>query len=322
MALGAQSAIDSLVGRKAENKLSQMNDILPALQGRMVCLTAYSANKKRVWLIGGTSALLWAGSFVALNKAWYTDYERTSFHFFNDNKEWQQVDKIGHVWTSYQISRVTTEAWRWTGIRDRKSVLLGAISGIAYQTIIEIQDGYSDQWGFSWGDMGANFVGSGMYALQELKWKEQRLSIRFSYSPYRYSSELSERRNQMFGKTFMERILKDYNAQTYWLSGNLHSFSPGSRWPAWLNIAVGYNADGMLGGKENVWKDKLGNRVERRDIPRIRHFYLSPDIDFTRIRTSRKFVKKFFFLLNAVKFPAPAIELNSKGKLKMHALTF
>jgi hypothetical protein len=321
MTLQAQLSIDSLISKKADNRLLE-TDMLPMLEARIICLSANAPSKKRVWLVGGTSALLWAGSFIALNKAWYTDYQRTSFHFFNDNKEWQQVDKIGHVWTSYQISRVTAEAWRWTGISNKKSVLLGAVSGVAYQTIIEIQDGYSDQWGFSWGDMAANFVGSGIYGLQELSWKEQRLSIKFSYSPYSYSDELIERRNQMFGKTFMERILKDYNAQTYWLSGNVRSFFPEREWPAWLNIAIGYNGDGMLGGKENVWKDKSGNRVERKDIPRIRHYYLSPDVDFTRIRTNRKFLKKFFFLLNAVKFPAPALELNSKGKVKLHALAF
>lgn len=279
-------------------------------------------SKQRQWIVGSASAVLWAASFVALNEAWYTDYHRTSFHYFNDNKEWNQVDKMGHVWTSYQISRVSTEAWRWTHIKDKKAIILGAVSGVAYQTIIEIQDGYSDKWGFSWGDMAANFIGSGIYAAQEFAWKRQRFSIKFSYWPYDYSQDLIERRDQLFGNSHMERILKDYNAQTYWLSANMHSFFPKSRLPKWLNISFGYNSDGMFGGRENKWNDESGNIIERKDIPRLRHYYLAPDIDFTKIHTDSKVVRKLFFLLNAVKFPTPSLEVNSKGKLKVHALTF
>ena len=54
----------------------------------------------------------------------------------------------------------------------------------------------------------------------------------------------------------VERMLKDYNGQTYWLSANLKSFFQGSNIPAWLNVAVGYGADGMFGGFENKWIDE------------------------------------------------------------------
>jgi hypothetical protein len=43
-------------------------------------------------------------------------------------------------------------------------------------------------------------------------------------------------------------MLKDYNGQTYWLSVNLHSFYKGSKIPKWLNLAIGYGANGMLTG--------------------------------------------------------------------------
>ncbi|MGZ5134350.1 MAG: hypothetical protein ACXWCG_04340, partial [Flavitalea sp.] len=42
-------------------------------------------SKGRIWLVGGIQAGLWVGSFIALNELWYSDYPRTSFHFFNDN---------------------------------------------------------------------------------------------------------------------------------------------------------------------------------------------------------------------------------------------
>ncbi|HVK49025.1 MAG TPA: hypothetical protein VM488_14290, partial [Pseudobacter sp.] len=56
------------------------------------------------------------------------------------------------------------------------------------------------------------------------------------------------------------------------------------------------------------------------EVERTRHFFLAPDIDFTRIRTGRKWLRTVFFVVSMIKVPAPALELNSKGKLKAHAL--
>ena len=280
-------------------------------------------NPNRIWLVAGAHAALWGGSYLALNKAWYADYPRQSFHFFNDNSEWDQMDKAGHVWTAYQMSRLSSELWRWAGLSDHKSAWLGGISGVAYQSIIEIQDGFSSEWGFSWGDMAANVTGAALYTGQELLWNEQRIQLKLSYWPYDYNTaELTTRRDQLFGKGITERILKDYNSQTYWLSANIRSFLPDSKLPKWLNIAAGYSADGLLGGTENKWTDKGGNPHDRTDIARIRRFYLSPDIDFTKIRTRSKFLRATFFVLNMVKFPAPTLELNSKGRFRGHFIYF
>ena len=44
------------------------------------------------WVLGGVQAGLWGGTFYSLNKTWYADYPRSDFHFYNDWKEWQQMD--------------------------------------------------------------------------------------------------------------------------------------------------------------------------------------------------------------------------------------
>lgn len=80
----------------------------------------------------------------------------------------------------------------------KKAIWLGGLSGLAYQSIIEIQDGFSSEWGFSWGDMAANTLGAATFVAQQLGWKEQRLQIKLSYWPYDYNSpELVTRRNQL-----------------------------------------------------------------------------------------------------------------------------
>ena len=279
-------------------------------------------DKGRIILVAGAQTALWAGSFIALNKAWYADYPKQSFHTFNDWNEWQQMDKVGHFWTSYQISRVSGDIWRWTGIKPKKAVWLGGLSALAYQSIIEIQDGFSAQWGFSWGDMAMNVLGSATYISQALGWKEQRIQIKFSYYPYQYPDDISGRADDLFGTSGMERVLKDYNSQTYWLSGNLRSFMPDSRIPRWLNVSLGYNARLMLGGEDNIWEDENGAVTDRSDIERYRRFLLSVDVDLTKIRTNKKWLKSVFSLVNSIKVPAPAIEWNTKGQFKAHGFYF
>lgn len=284
--------------------------------------TASSPHKKRVWAVAGSHIALWTGSYIALNRAWYAGYPRAPFHFFDDHAEWNQMDKAGHVWTTYQVSRASAEAWKWAGLDRRQAAIWGGISGMTYQAIIEIQDGFSREWGFSWSDFATNLVGAGAYVFQEQGWGEQRIQVKLSYWPYRYAEGLADRRNQLFGKSAVERILKDYNSQTYWISANMASFLPESRIPAWLNIALGYGAGGMLGGHSNIWNDKEGNIFDYSHIRRERFFYLSPDIDFTRIPSKSKLMRALFFTLNAIKMPAPALVLNNSGKLTLRAIHF
>lgn len=278
-------------------------------------------NKDRRLLVTAANAAFWTGSLLVLNHSWYDKYERSEFHFFNDLKEWQQMDKVGHIWTSYQISRHTAKMWDWAGYNSKTSIILGGVSGIAYLSLIEILDGYSSGWGFSWSDMGANFIGSGLYSAQQLLWEQQKVTVKFSFFPNQYPADLRERQEDLLG-TGPVAVFKDYNAQTYWLSANIHSFFPDSRLPKWLNLAVGYSASGMLGGLENKWEDAGGNEITRFDIPRHRHFYLSPDIDLTKIPTRSGFLKTAFFVLDMIKIPAPALEINTKNGLRLRGIYF
>lgn len=284
---------------------------------------AYPYNRSRVtWLAIGNAAA-YAGTITALSVAWYADYPKSSFHFFNDNNEWLQVDKAGHLYTAYLISHTSNELWRWAGLSRKQRIWIGGLSGVAYQSIIEILDGFSAEYGFSTGDFAANILGSAVFISQELAWDDQKIKIKFSAIPRHYSSaQLEQRADKLFGKSNIERLLKDYNQQTYWLSADVHELLHADKWPSWLNVAVGYGATGMFGGSSNVAVDKNGNVIfDRRDIRRTRQWYLSPDINFSKIKTQRKGVKVLLFILDAFKFPAPALEF-SNGKMKGHLLFF
>jgi len=277
----------------------------------------------RVKIIAATNIVGYSGAMVGLYAAWYKNYPQSNFHSFNDISEWQQIDKIGHAYSAYAESKASMELWRWTGIDRKKRIWIGGMSGAFYQTVIEVLDAYSAEWGWSWGDFGANILGSGMLVAQELAWDEQRIQFKFSFHRKSYSdASLNQRSDKIFGKSTAERYLKDYNGQTYWLSVNLRSFFPKSKIPAWLNISIGTGAEGMFGANENLGKDDNGNvNFYRPDIKRYRQWYLAPDIDLTKIKTNKKGLKLAFTLLNIIKFPMPALEY-SNGKFRFNAISF
>jgi uncharacterized protein YfiM (DUF2279 family) len=279
--------------------------------------------RKRIRLVAAANIVGYSGTMIGLYAAWYSKYDQTGFHVFNDFPEWKQVDKAGHLYSAYIESRASMEMWRWTGIDRKKRIWIGGMSGAVYQTVIEVLDGFSEGWGWSWGDFSANILGSGMLVAQELAWNDQRIKLKFSFHTKSYNDpELAQRSDNLFGKSISERLLKDYNGQTYWASANLKSFFPKSKLPAWLSVSVGYGAEGMFGGTQNIGKDDDGNIIfNRPDINRYRQWYLAPDIDLSKIKTNKKAIKFLLTVLSAFKFPAPTLEF-SKGKLKGHFLYF
>jgi uncharacterized protein YfiM (DUF2279 family) len=277
----------------------------------------YPYNKKRVQLVAAANIVGYSGIMVGLNATWYAKYPRSRFHFFDDNAEWLQVDKVGHIYGSYIESRSSNELWRWTGLPRKKRIWISGLSGIAYETIIETLDGFSSEYGWSWGDFSSNVIGSGIFIAQELAWDDQRIKFKFSFHKNNYGqADLNARANSIFGKTEAERFIKDYNAITDWVSVDIQPFFPGSKLPKWFAIAMGYGAEGMFGARSNVARD-----FNRSDIKRYRQWYLAPDIDLTRIRTNKKGVKFILTVLSAFKFPAPSLEF-SNGSFKGHWLHF
>ncbi|MEP7165391.1 MAG: DUF2279 domain-containing protein [Ferruginibacter sp.] len=283
----------------------------------------YPYNKIRVKIIAIANVVGYGGTMVGLYSTWYKDYPQTNFHSFNDIGEWKGIDKIGHVYSAYAESKASMELWRWTGISRKKSIWLGGLSGAVYQTVIETLDAFSSEWGWSWGDFGANIAGSGMVIAQELAWDEQRIQLKWSFHRKHYAdASLNKRSDGIFGKGSAERFLKDYNGQTYWLSSSLRSFFPHSNIPAWLQVSVGTGVEGLFGARNNIGKDKYGNIIfDRPDIKRVRQWYLAPDIDLTRIKTKKKGIKFALNLLNVIKFPTPSLEY-SNGKFSFNWFHF
>lgn len=253
------------------------------------------------------------GILAGLNQLWYADYPKSDFHFINDNAEWLQMDKAGHVFSAYHLGKIGKETLQWSGVNRKNQLIYGATLGFVFLSAVEVMDGYSSNWGASWGDVAANASGTALYVSQELLWNEQRIIPKFSFHTTPYAAV----RPNVFGSSLNEQLLKDYNGQTYWLSANLHSFFKDSKIPKWLNVAIGYGGEGMITGE-----DALVNTIFLPEDKRVRQFYFSFDADLTKIETKSHVLKTIFSIFNTIKIPAPTFEYRADGKMKFRALYF
>ncbi len=291
-------------------------------------------NKKRFYISVGTGVGLYSAFTIGLWEAWYKETELTKFHTFDDWGEWQQVDKAGHLYTAYNYSRWAFQGARWTGMSRKPAAWTSAGVGVLLQSTTEIMDGYASKWGFSWGDMTFNALGSGLFLAQELTWEEQRITLKVSSNPQNFPDlifkgvghngriSLKDRDIELYGKSYAARFIKDYNAQINWLSFNLKSFAPASRIPPWLNLSIGYGAANMMSGRGYDWvgKDGLAYSVAPSALPRYRQFFISTDIELSRLPIKGPLWKMLVYGVHHFKFPGPALEINTLGKVKMHWL--
>jgi|GEM_PF-50409 len=293
----------------------------------------------RIIGVSGTIAGLYAGASVALYNYWYRDYELGRFRMFNDNAEWLQMDKGGHVLSAYYETNWAYGLFNWAGMPKGKAIAYAGMTSTVIQLTIEVFDGFSEEWGFSGGDILANTAGTALSMGQQALWDEQRMQLKFSFYPVDYDGigdpQLVARSEELFGTAFAETLLKDYNGLTYWLSVNPASFSPGLQkarwWPDWLNVALGYGAEGLYGGFDNHWCADAGLKPEqcpeaqlitRYDVPRQRQYFLSLDVDLTRIETQKPFLRTLFGVISVIKVPAPALEYRSGQGFKGHWIYF
>jgi len=272
--------------------------------------TQPNAHRKK-WVnhiaIGGYSL-----AALYLGVVWYANEDLSSFHFFNDSREWKQMDKVGHALGGYHASKWMIDLYKWSGQEKKQALVTGGLAGFLAMSSIEVFDGFGAKWGASIPDVGANLVGSGLAVLNEGLWNEHRLQLKVSYLPSDYAR--SGAHEDLFGSNPAEWLVKDYNGQTLWLSVRVHAFLPEGKfkevYPRWLNLAIGYGAEGLIGGYgEEDW-DVINARE-------YRQFYVSFDIDLSNISTRSGFLHALFNVINIIRIPLPAVQIDQKGiKLK------
>jgi len=288
-------------------------------------LTSINVDKrKKVFWAAGLGT--YAAASTALYYAWYDKKDLTSFHFFDDSKEWRGMDKAGHAFSAYAQSNLIFELGQGAGFDDHRALNIATVASLAGQLTIEVMDGFATDWGFSTTDVASNLLGTGLFYAQQKVWGQQKLSMKMSYWPVSYddapligNQSLRDRSRALYGESGIERFLKDYNGQTIWLSADLSACFPEANFPDWLSLAFGYSANNLYGGFENEWQVNGQNfTLSGDDYSRSSQFILALDYDLLSVYHSTTIGTALFKVLNTFKLPAPAVSYDTREGFKFH----
>lgn len=253
----------------------------------------------------GTFTATAIGSYAYLMTQWYSGVPKSHFHWFNDWEEWKQMDKVGHLYGAYQLGRLALQLAQWTQSPSQKRPYY-AFLGFLYQLPIEVMDGFSAKWGASLPDVGANLIGSLLAFGNQILWGEQRVLVKYSFYPSPYAEKYPDK----LGKGIVQ-LLKDYNGQNYWLSFRIGDWISNASWSRGLAIALGYGADGLIGG----YGQEPASVIRARES---RQWYLGVDLHVSAYKTRSKVLNSLLFCLDAVRIPLPALEYHSQKGFRWH----
>lgn len=246
-----------------------------------------SLNCKTFYYIETAGHFLWLSSLYFL---WYRNQPLDHFKFYNDLREWQGMDKAGHVYSVFVISQMHYSLHNFycnTNNEELKKYMLSAGLGMVTLTIMEFLDGFGKGWGFSIPDMFFNTAGAILWLSSRKFYPQISISPAFSY----HDNPIWKERPERLGKSLIERIFKNYNGQTYWLKFG-YSYFP-------VSLAIGYSARGMTGASPSSI-----SIIEKERYPVL---LLSFDVIWKNLPFKNFYLKKIANVMNYIKVPFPAL---------------
>jgi hypothetical protein len=253
----------------------------------------YKVNPVKMTILGVVGAGVFTGFHIYYANTWWKD-QRDYFKFAADGYYARNMDKASHIYTANVFTVATSVAYEWAGVEPNKALLYGAITSLAYETYIEINDGFAPIWGFDWGDMGANIFGAVYPFLQNEIKPLKHVNFKWSFHPEWLKKKTSG----------TDDLLDDYTNMTFWLSVNPmivlpKSFTNAKFYPNFLALALGMS----IKGASHVTGSAKAE-VE---------WFLSFDWDVNQLPGNSDFMKKLKKILNFYHFPAPAVRVSPSG---------
>lgn len=241
-------------------------------------------NKAKLYFLGGTTAAAFVYGYAIQNTIWWKG-SKTEFHF-NFNQDWNYAlgaDKFGHFFFGTAITKIYSNAFMWSGMNRKKSLLYSGLLAFSYQTFIEIRDGFSEGYGFSWGDFAANTLGA-LYPNLQYKYPAlKNFNFKLSFFP-------SER----FKNGSNRYILDDYESTYNWLSINFRNFLP-NRIRKYIPKFIAFS---------------IGHSVKKLDTPLSNHeFFLALDWDFSYLKTDSAILRFLKTITGLYHLPSPAVKI-------------
>jgi hypothetical protein len=239
------------------------------------------------------------GAIILLNQEAFWKYSKeVPFHVSNDPPYAMHIDKFSHFYGSAIGSDGIGYAYRVAGVSDEASRWLGAGLTFAAGIAIEMEDarhGDDPEYGFSFGDLGGDILGSSLPLLRYYFPVFNRLQPKLSVWP-----------SAAYKTGIYKTIADDYESQYYWLSFDLHDVTP---LPAWLNVAFGFSAENLLRPSNGLgYQTPSPNGIPYTDI------YFGPDINLKGIPIKGRFWEGLTSVLSYVRIPLPCLQFYPRTK--------
>jgi hypothetical protein len=243
-------------------------------------------------LLAGLGAATVSGftiGHIALNNLWWKG-QRTDF-FVNTKQDYcyaLNADKAGHATFAYITSTAYQKAIVGCGVDSGTAVWTGFGVSMAYQAYIEVRDGFSATYGFSWGDVAANVIGASLPVLHHYIPATKAASLQISFWP-----------SQAYKQGAFNTIIDDYMSTTHWVAVDIAAVW--DRWPIpWLGVAVGHSVDNL---------DGIGGGYHR--------WFLAADWRLFALPGLPKWLESALQLFHVYHIPAPAIEFHQKDGIRL-----
>lgn len=263
--------------------------------------------KNTPYLIGGSVTAIGGGVFYLMRKAWWTE-QSTSFHFDKDRdyKYANNLDKLGHFQGGIWAADFYNYAFKQMGYTNKQSGLYALAMTVGFQTLIEIKDGFSPNWGFSVGDVSAGALGGLWIIGKQHSEFIRQTDFKFSYWVH------STKYFQVASHKVKIFHADDYLNQIYWFSTPINYLTANKikGLPDWLNVSVGFGIDA------DTWSSKVSGEGGKWE------FFIAPDINLEKLFKPKKvFWQKVAHTFNYIKFPMPTLQIGPY-KPKYHWLYF
>lgn len=263
---------------------SSFNNIIPPSKTKL--------HPVRLGIVLGGMFTGWLGMHVYYSQTWWKNRVHY-FKFAEDPFYGRDVDKLSHVYTANLITVGSASLFEWTGLNPALSLALGSTTAIAYETYIEINDGLSPDWGFDWGDMAGNLIGSLYPVAQRYVPALRTINFKWSFKPSWLQKKL---RNY-------PDLLDDYTSMKFWITFNPYDLMP-KKWQKYYPSFLGYGVGVTIQNASHITGATNA----------FREWYVAFDIDVTKLPGNTDFLKKLKAILNFYHIPTPGIKL-SPGKV-------
>lgn len=187
-------------------------------------------------LIGAYAAAVGAYGYGSWWKNRTNSFKVEQEGWFEEDSYRGGADKVAHAYATYTSTRLLSRALVRLGNDERHARRVAALS-VGYTAVaVEILDGFTDKFGFSYEDIVMDAAGIGLGLLLDA---DPQLDARFDFRIMYWPSSAARRLGE-------KNPLEDYSGQTYLFITKASGFAALRRHAAlrYLELAVGYGSRG------------------------------------------------------------------------------